>query len=186
MTTRIEVCNSALLNLGAEPISSFTEQTPEARICNAKWDIARRATLGEHQWNFALKRITLAQEVGAPVFGFDYMYPLPNDLLFLVQVYEDSDYKMEQKKVLTDRDTCIIKYVFDNIEVELWPPLFIDVMVARMSMELAYAIVRARSMIETQTQLYAQKLQQAKFVDSSEDIADPLGHFDDTLIAVRY
>ncbi len=186
MSSVVEICNTALITLGANTINSLSESTTEAIACNANWDISRRSVMGLHPWNFAMKRTILAQETTTPVFHFDYQYPLPSDLLLLIKVDGDPDYKKESNRILTNKKTCSIKYVFDNTDTTTWAPLFVDVMVARLAYDLAYTIPRARTMIDVMYQLYNQKLQICKFADASEDISDTFGQFDDSLVGVRY
>ena len=38
----IEICNSALTDLGEEPITSLTDNTKAARLCNQRWPPSAR------------------------------------------------------------------------------------------------------------------------------------------------
>jgi hypothetical protein len=58
-TDNLEVANSALLRLGAKKISSLTEDSDRARLCNAFIHSVRKQTLRAHPWNVALKRAKL-------------------------------------------------------------------------------------------------------------------------------
>lgn len=186
MASIVEICNSALLSLGANTISALTEISTEAAACNAKWDLSRRALLRIHPWNFAIKRQELARTVAGPEYRFKYKYALPADCIRVLTVYQTGEYKVEGRSILSDRESCKVKYVHDNTDPATWDALFSELMSAKMAVELAYTLPRARTMIDAMYSLYTEKLRDAKFVDSSEDIEDEIGPFDHSLIAVRY
>lgn len=55
-----EIANGALTLIGARPISALSDTSKEGRTCNANYDVARKAVLRLHPWNFATKRTILA------------------------------------------------------------------------------------------------------------------------------
>lgn len=55
----LEVANSALYKLGATKITSLSDASKEARICNDRVDLCKKAVLCLHPWNFAIKRAVL-------------------------------------------------------------------------------------------------------------------------------
>lgn len=182
----VGICNIALVSLGANTITSLSDGTVEAVLCDSMWDNARRAVLRLHPWNFALKRLELAPEVGTPSFDFKYTFPLPADSLRVIQVFRNPDYRVEQKKIISNTSTCFLKYVFDNQDIGSWDDSFKDLMAARMRFDLAYAITRSNTAVNTAAALYNEKLKTAKGIDASEDIQEPFGQFDNALVGVRY
>lgn len=186
MSNKIAITNSALITLGANTIASFADKSLEATAAGAKWDIARRDLLRLHPWNFAVKRRELAQKVAGPVYDYEFKYTLPAESVKLLQVFEDSDYKLERRDILTDKKTCFIKYIFDNQEVAEWDAAFVNLMVARLAWELSYTLPHTRTMIDTMYTLYREALQLAKALDSHEDIEDPIDQAMPDLIAARF
>ena len=67
--------------LGASPLSSFSEGTDAAQICDRLYDDIRDTVLLAYPWTFSLKKVQLAQSVDAPVNEWRYLYPLPADIL---------------------------------------------------------------------------------------------------------
>ncbi len=59
MATDEEIVNLALVQIGADRITSLTQETKNAREANAIYDLVRDATLRAHPWNFAIKRVAL-------------------------------------------------------------------------------------------------------------------------------
>lgn len=61
-----DICNMALIKLGAQPITGLdTDTSEQAVMCNAVYKIARDAALRSHPWNFArvwAPLTTLAQQ----------------------------------------------------------------------------------------------------------------------------
>lgn len=182
----VGICNIALTSLGANPITDLSDGSTEAILCTSMWDNARRAALRLHPWNFALKRIELAPEATAPAFDYKYSYPLPADCLRVIQVFQNEDYKIENKRIITNKTTCFIRYVFDNTDIGSWDDSFKDLMAARMRFDLAYAITRSNTAVNTAAAILQDKLRAAKGVDASEDISEPFGQFDNSLVGVRF
>lgn len=186
MSSIVQICNSALVTLGAETINSLTEGSTEANVCNAKWNFIRKSQLRLHPWNFAIGRTELAASVTTPTFRYTYQYPLPSDNLRLLRVYMDGDYKVEQNNILTDETSCKIKYIKDITDVTKWDSLFTEVVIGKLALELAYTLPATRTMIDAMAQLYERALQNAKNVDGSEDYPDDFGQFESELITTRY
>ena len=88
VTTDVGICNLALTgHLGTTPISAIGESTKAGQVCDLHYEAARDALLRAHPWNFAIKRVALAQdgtkttELEALEYEFDYGYALPADCL---------------------------------------------------------------------------------------------------------
>lgn len=59
-TDNLEIANGALIRLGSKPITSLTEETGRAKLCNQWINKVRRQALRAHPWNCALKRTVLS------------------------------------------------------------------------------------------------------------------------------
>ena len=99
MASVVDICNRALQKLGAESITSLTQNTENARACNSCFEFLRDAELRAHPWNFAIKRAQLAADLTPPEFGYDLRYQLPSDYLRLLpsdsfDVNRSADYKI--------------------------------------------------------------------------------------------
>lgn len=182
----VGICNIALTSLGANPINNLSDGTAEAVLCVAAWDNARRSVLRMHPWNFAIKRVELAQETIPPAYDYQYSYLLPSDSVRVVQVFGDQDYRIERKRIITNSKTCFVKYVYDSEDIGLWDDSFKDLMAARLRMDLAFGVTRSNTAIQLASSIFQDKLRVAKGVDASEDIAETFGQFDNALVGVRY
>ena len=120
MATEVSICSNALRRLGDNPITSLTDDTERARLCNSFYADARDAVLRLHPWNFAITRASLAQIISIHhAYGFAYQYSLPTSpycLRVLGMEYEDYIFKIENystqgRVLLTDQSSAKIMYM---------------------------------------------------------------------------
>jgi|WetSurSiteA1Bulk_404760.scaffolds.fasta_scaffold09348_2 hypothetical protein len=85
-STLTALANVVLLRIGAKnQITSITDGSPNALKLNATWEFVRDEVLQAKNWKFAKTRVALSASVTAPVYGYNYAYPLPVDFLSLVK-----------------------------------------------------------------------------------------------------
>lgn len=186
MSTQLNITNSALSRLGANTIISLDEGTAEQQVAVAAWDLARRATLRDHPWNFAITDATLNQVADFTPYEFKYAYRLPALCVRLLQVYGNPTYRVQGGNVLTDQETCRIKFVQDVQDPTQWDALFDDLMAQRLASDMAYALTKSQATADSMFALYDRKLKKARHVDSTEDVMDPIGGFASPFLAARY
>lgn len=191
LSNPVSICNQALVQLGANTISSLEETSTGAVVCNTVWDNMRVSLLNSHPWGFATQRIELARTVAPPVYRYDYLYQLPTDLLRIVTVYADEmtpngDYKNENDKIVTNAEACFLKYTRDVPVVSEWTAVFQEVAIAKMRGLISYSITRSTAQTELSENLYRSKLQAAMNIDAQEDIEDRIGPLDHDFLTVRY
>ena len=182
MATEVSICSNALRKLGDDPITSLTEDTERARLCNAFYETARDSLLRSHPWNFAITRATLAQLSTTPAYGFAYQYALPTDpycLRVLEMEYQDYIFKIENlatvgRVLLSDESTAKILYVGRITDTTLFDSLFVDTLTAHLSAKLAYPITNSTTLQAQMQQLYQAKLSEARSVDGQEGFIDDL------------
>ena len=167
----VSVCNMALTRLDVEQITDLSEDSKQARLCNANYDLLRDSFLRGHPWNFAIRRQTLASSDPAPNHEYAYRYPLPDDFLAMVRTdYEAqdicTDYRIEAGSIVTSDADAKIEYVARVEDLNLWDPLAIDAFAQRLAAELSHALSGSASVTQAQWQIYEVKLSAAKTVDS--------------------
>ena len=59
MASVVDICNSALNLLGASTISSLTEDSKNARLCNQRYEPIRNRMFRSHAWNCLTKEFNL-------------------------------------------------------------------------------------------------------------------------------
>jgi hypothetical protein len=182
MATEVSICSNALRKLGDDPITSLTDDTERARLCNSFYESSRDACLRAHPWNFAITRATLAQLSTTPAYGFSYQYALPTDpycLRVLEMEYQDYIFKIENlategRVLLTDESTAKILYIARITDTSLFDSLFVDLLTAKLSINLAYAITGSLKVQEQMYLLYTKILSEARSVDGQEGFIDDL------------
>jgi len=173
--SEVQICNNALIKVGSDIISSLTENTKGAKLCNQLYSILRDELLRMHPWNFAVKRVQLAAESTAPDFEFTYQYQLPSDFLRLLDVYNYSTrYRVEGDKVLSDDDTIQIIYIAQITDPQMFDSAFSEVLATRLASEIAYSLSGSRSLADSLTEIYSRKLSMAKMADAQENYNDSL------------
>jgi len=186
MPSVVDICNEAMDLLGAATITSLTENSKEARLCNRRFDTVRDAVLRAHNWNVAIFRATLAKDGTSPAFGFTNQFPLPTDpyCLRVVSLHTsnvDNDispydvqamFKIEGRNVLTDEGTCNIIYVGRVTDTEQFDSLLSSTIAHRLASETAYAITGSTSVSQQIFQLYQQRLTEARSMDAIEGKPD--------------
>ena len=182
MATEVSICANALRRLGDDPITSLTDDTERARLCNAFYSDARDAVLRSHPWNFAITRATLAQLSDTPAYGFNYQYALPTDpfcLRVLEMEYKDYIFKVENvathgRVLLTDEGTAKILYIARITDTTLFDAMFVDTLTAKLAVDLAYPVTNSMQVQTNMQKLYQLKLSEARSIDGQEGFIDDL------------
>jgi hypothetical protein len=182
MATEVSICSNALRRLGDDPITSLTDDTERARLCNSFYADARDAVLRLHPWNFAITRASLAQLTDTPSHGFAYQYSLPTSpycLRVLGMEYEDYIFKIENystqgRVLLTDESSAKILYVARITDTTQFDALFVDVLTAKLAVDLTYPITNSSALQDKMQKLYELKLSDARSIDGQEGFIDDL------------
>ena len=182
MATEVSICSNALRRLGDDPITSLTDDTERARLCNAFYADARDACLRSHPWNFAITRASLTQLSSTPAYGFDYQYALPTDpycLRVLSMEFEDYIFKVENlategRVLLTNEDTAKILYIARITDTALFDSLFVDTLTALLAAKLAYPVTNSVNLQTQMQNLYQIKLSEARSIDGQEGFINDL------------
>lgn len=121
MPSTTDVINVALRRIGATRITSLTDGSTNANAANDIYTELRDDLLRANPWNFATKRVKLAQSSTVPVFEFDYGLPLPSDWLRTVSVHHNDAgrgtllYRMEQvngqNAIVTSSNEVWLRYI---------------------------------------------------------------------------
>ncbi|KVC52335.1 hypothetical protein [Burkholderia stagnalis] len=186
MTTAVTICSNALLELGADPINSFTE-TKHARMCQNLYPSLRDDLLRSHYWKCATRRTILSPLEERPDWGWRYAFKLPGDWLRTVQVGENrrpDPYEQEGMNLLLDTNICRLKYVWRNETEASWTRNLVRVAEVSMAARVAYAVTKSTTVRDSKLQEAAYELKIAKAIDGQDN---PPEEFDaGTLIESRY
>jgi len=169
MASVVEICNGALNQLGASTILSLTEDSKNARLCNARYANIRDAIFRHHPWNCLLTRVELAADTATPAWGFTSQFTLPSDCLRLIKILDyESDYVVEGRKILSYSSTMKILYISRVEDPNEYDQLLREVITASLAADIAYAVTSSNPVATQMYSLYQEKLKDARFVDSTE------------------
>mgnify|MGYP003631327884 CR=1 FL=1 len=168
-TSVVQIVNNALVKVGANAILSLTEDSEAARAANLIYEQIRDAVLRDHVWNFAKKRIELAQDSDTPAFEFAFQYTLPSECLRVLRM-EDLDmiYKIENGKLLTDENPAKILFIYRVEDVNLFDSMFVEALSARLSAELAVTLAESNTLYQNMMEMYQRKILDARSMDAQE------------------
>jgi hypothetical protein len=185
MASTVQIVNQALTKLGAQRITSLTDNTRNAREMNAIFEIKRDAELAAEPWTFAAARAEIPASSTTPAFGWAFMYPLPADFLRLIEVGEnyvfynaeytqfqlESDPDTGRLAILTDQSSPLrIRYIKKVTNSGLFPALFVESLACRLAAETCETITQSTSKREA---AWAERQQAIKEAKRSNAVEQP-------------
>ena len=177
MASVVDMCNSALNLLGASTISSLTEDTKNARLCNQRFEPIRDRVFRSHNWNCLIKRVQLAQDSTGPVVEYTYGYTLPTDCLRVLKIHNGStdsiksalDYKIEGRKVVTDETTIYLVYVALVTDPNEFDSYLREAISHQLAADICYAITNNSTLANNYMNRADERLREARFIDATEN-----------------
>ena len=184
--SEVAICNSALIKLGVETISSLSDNTRQALLCNEQYAKIRDKLLYSHPWNFAVKRATLVATVTEPEYEFDFQYTLPADCLRVwdSQFGPDKDfYQVEGAFLYSNYTDVSIKYIAKITDTTKFSPVFDECLALMLAIDLEYALVQSNSFKNTLLQELQRELRDSRSFDAQENPSYP--YQDDVFLNAR-
>lgn len=179
-SSEVKICNSALIKVGSELITTLSDDNKRARACNEQYAKCRDEVLSAHPWNFTIARKELAVTANTPSWNWTYEYAIPSDVLRILEMDGGDPWAVEvnptsgAKVVVTDSSDCFIKYIRKTTDTTLWSPYFDEVLAIRLAADLAYHLVQSTSLMQSLTEMYMKMLSQARSYDAQEGTAPEL------------
>lgn len=138
--TAIEVCNSALMNMGtAYQINSFNDQDAPSRLCRQFYPQARRQFLGYTELDFSF---ATAREKLVSVVGYDKGYQMPSNAVRIISIAGDDrrNYRVEGDKIYTDVVDPVLIFIEDDPSLKYYPPDAVEAVTYYLSAKLAISM----------------------------------------------
>src|SRR3990167_3872575 len=145
MASEVGICNLALQKLGAESISSLTEDSRNARAVNACYAEMRDAEISAHPWSFARTRATLTASATTPDFEFTYQFTLPVGALRLQLPRQAGlEWELEGGAIPTNDGTTIEMVYYQQItDPNAMPPSFRNALACRIAAQTCEQITQS-------------------------------------------
>lgn len=175
-TSDTQIANWALKKLGAGRIESLTQDHPNARSINAVYSPVRDAELRRYDWNFAIRRDSIAEDSADALWGGWNRYTLPNDYVRLLRDDESGasvDWKIESdttgRYILTTTASPLkIRYVAAVTDPNQFDALFAEALAAKLALECCEEITQSSSKKDRAQYDYDQAIAEAKRVGAIE------------------
>lgn len=172
-TTDIDICSRALILIGAEPITSFSDDSNEALIASNMYEDMARAMLTSTRWRFATNQAVLNRLSAAPTGRYDAAYQLPSDWL-LTHVVTENDYPIEYqtygKKLFCDAastSTLVLDYTYRPDEAD-WPSYFIVALEYELASMFAASLARDNQLAQLMDSQARLKIVAARNIDAQQ------------------
>jgi len=146
MATKFDIVSQALLLIGEQPISSFSEGV-SGLVASNLYDTTRDSFLTQTRWRFAVGKKQLSQLVATPLNEWKYAYQLPSDMLMPISVYPKARYEIYEDKLYTHQNTIELDYIFRPDEAA-FPAYFIEALAARLAEKFAIPITNNQTLRE--------------------------------------
>jgi hypothetical protein len=170
-TTDVDICNRALSRLGTRAtISALDENSTEARTASIWYAATRDTLLRAHDWNFARRRVVLAEQGAAPT-GWAFRYALPTDCIRLLRIVSASPeagaIRFEVagdatgRFVFCDQPAAEAVYVARVDDPNLYDAGFASALVDQLAAHIAYPITQ-----KTETAVRLAQVARAALVDA--------------------
>tara|TARA_Y100000114_G_scaffold40816_1_gene36354 strand:+ start:117 stop:725 length:609 start_codon:yes stop_codon:yes gene_type:complete len=174
--TKIDIASRALIMIGSNPISSFTDDTTEALVTNNIYEEIIESTLCRARWRFATEQQQLSLLANAPTGRYEYAYQIPASpqCLQIISITENDiniQYARYGDKIFVDghgsQSKLIMDYIFRQDESE-FPPYFRLAVEYKLASVFAGAIARDSAMVREFDNLAERQILIARNTESAE------------------
>ena len=176
MPGETDVVNVGLRFIGATPITSLGDGTASANAADDIYTEVRDNLIRSHPWNFATKRLKLAQSATTPIFEFDFAYPLPADWLRTMSIHDNDAghggilFRMEivnnQRSIVTSASECWLRYVFQVTDPNIMSADFRRALSLSLARDLAIPLASSNTLQETYSREAKSQLASARSSDA--------------------
>ncbi len=169
----IDISSRALILIGAEPITSFTDGTTESLVASSLYEDICRSALSNTRWRFASDQAVLNRLTDAPTGRYDLAYQLPSGTLIVHAItVNDSlvQYQIYGDMVFADtstQDSVIADFTFRARE-EDFPSYFTVALEYSLASAFATSIARDGSLMQLMTQMADRAMLKARNIDSQQ------------------
>jgi hypothetical protein len=190
MGSKVDLANEALLLLGANTITSFTDNDSNAVLVNRFYESERDALLRSHRWSCAITTANLASLADTPIIDWEFKFTLPTDpyclrVLDVRTVTGDIklDFEVQGRELLTEETAVDITYIKRLDDATQFDALLYQALVFRLAWKLSYPITRSNPVMQQMASMYDAVVRDARTIDSQEGTPEIIET--DTLTDVR-
>ncbi len=149
--SKFDICSKALVLVGANTITSFTESTTESKVASQLYESTLENMLTRTRWRFATTQAQLSRATAAPTARWDAKYAVPSGTM-IIHTVTVGDNPINYDRYGDDiycnassTDTVVADYTFQPSEAN-FPPYFKQALVFELASLFAGAIARNDSL----------------------------------------
>lgn len=175
MASDIDIASNALILIGDNPISSFTEPGAGPEAAANLYPDTYKQLLSEHPWTFALKEQKLNQlsQTPDPLTNWQFAYQNPTDLIRYWSIMPFSNYAMVGNLVYSNQNELLARYVF-RVAESLLPPHFQKALEYKLAADFALLVTEDNSKSQIFEKKYRTAIGQARTIDSQSHPQQPI------------
>jgi hypothetical protein len=177
--TDLDICSRALIQLGEEPITSFSQENAASRVAALMYESTVEDMFGIHRWHFATRTEQMSRLAAEPEIDWDAEYVLPTDCLVVkrVRVMDDPiDFELHENTIrcnASEADEVYCTYTA-RINETYWPPYFRALVEKELMARFAFPIT-ADAPLATEARRGANaQLRSAKLLDGQSQTTRPI------------
>ena len=169
--SKFTISSSALVLVGANMITSFTENTTESKVASQLYETTLENLLTRYRWRFAARQAQLSRSASDPTARYSAKYAIPSGALIVhTLTVSDSVIQFDRYEDFlfcdaSASDTVVADYTFQPSETN-FPPYFRQALIFELASLFAGAIARNDSLSNLYGSRGAAQLAIAKAQDS--------------------
>jgi len=169
MADQVTITNQALGFLGANPITSLSDNSDQAILAKNIYEDIRDTCLEEGDWSFALNTYKLVKDSVAPIFGEGEYYEIPKEIIRIVAVNQNQSWwRIEGNKIRTQAGAAEVLAVKRVTDIDSMSPMFRQALAARMAVDMALPITQSKTMHSQMVILFEGKMDAARANDGMQ------------------
>lgn len=184
MSTNIDIASNALILIGDEPISAFTEPGAGATAAANLYPNTYTNLLALHPWTFALKeqKLNKLSQSPDPLTNYQNAFQIPPDHIRTWAILSHSNYVVVGDLIYSNENELLMRYVYKVDETAL-PPHFTKALEYLLASDFAQLITENTSKSDYFKRLYKDQLASAMAIDSQGHPQQPI--IDSPFVDVR-
>lgn len=169
--TEVDICNGALIKLGAERILTLDDNNTRARLVKESYPKMRDLLLFSHPWKFNKSYSQLGQvALPAGVFDYSYAFQLPSDCARVFNIeFENIRWDViEGGILLSDASTMRIQYGKKITQADKFDSSFREALEWAIAADIAYALTQSTAQLQTAKQGMEMALRPARSYNAQQ------------------
>lgn len=180
--TDIGLCSRALVQIGAHPITSFTDGTAQSEIAALLYAPVRDSLLSAYAWSFATGQVNILPLASTPLADYPYAYELPLDCLRVISAGATGSGSGLPSRLYRGTLQCAapegitLTYIFRTDEAS-FPPYFDMALITRLAAEFCLPLTENTARATFLAGAAEKEFARARQIDAQQDSPNRITRF---------